>query len=239
MAVLTRGFWRNVVHVNYQIAPEVLHPYLPPRTEILLFQNKCFITLTALVYDQVKFKGLNIPLHREIPEVNLRFYVSAADGSKSKNGVVLLKRIIAKPLLAFAGQLLFQEQYAVMPISYFVRKQSTERLVKYFWKNNPPYGEWHSLSVKTSHSSIAFNEDDQVAFLTKPTLRFSGGRSMRTRVSEIEYKVTNVFEVDDYQLDVKFSVLFGGKFQFLSRQKPESVYLLEDSEVTVRSVGLL
>ena len=78
---------------QYAIDPTLLLPYLPAGLDLDLYENRCYVSLVAFLFDRVRLKGIPIPFHTRFEEVNLRFYVrrKEPDGSV-KRGVVFLSR---------------------------------------------------------------------------------------------------------------------------------------------------
>ena len=68
--------WRKLAIANYSVDPKILTPYLPYKTELDLWNGKCYVSLVGFRFINTKLKGISIPFHRHFEEVNLRFYVS-------------------------------------------------------------------------------------------------------------------------------------------------------------------
>ncbi len=64
--------WKNLIMANYLIAPELLMPYLPCKTELDTYNGKTFISLVGFMFSNTKLLGLKIPFHINFEEVNLR-----------------------------------------------------------------------------------------------------------------------------------------------------------------------
>ena len=73
--IFLKAEWRNLIMVNYCIDADILKPYIPYKTELDLWNNKCYISLVGFMFLNTKVKGLKIPFHTNFEEVNLRFYV--------------------------------------------------------------------------------------------------------------------------------------------------------------------
>src|SRR5438128_2733543 len=104
--------WRDLIMANYLVDPGVLQNYLPDKTELDCFEGKYYVSLVGFMFLKVKLRGLTIPFHVNLPEVNLRFYVKYKENDTWKRGVVFIKEIVPKPAVTFLANYLYQEKYA-------------------------------------------------------------------------------------------------------------------------------
>ena len=80
--------WRKLAIANYEVDPTIQKSYLPPKTELDLWNGTCYVSLVGFMFLNTKLLGFPIPFHRNFEEVNLRFYVKYRDGETWKRGVV-------------------------------------------------------------------------------------------------------------------------------------------------------
>lgn len=104
--------WKKLAIINYEVDSDILLPYLPAKTELDMWQGKCFLSLVGFMFLNTKLLGLSIPFHRHFEEVNLRFYVKHHDGTQWKRGVVFIKEIVPKPMLTVVANTVYKEHYA-------------------------------------------------------------------------------------------------------------------------------
>ena len=81
--------WRKLAFANYEIPPSVLSKYVPPGTELDLWDGKCFVSLIGFMFLNTKIFGVKIPFHAAVEEVNLRFYVKRFENNTWKRGAVM------------------------------------------------------------------------------------------------------------------------------------------------------
>jgi uncharacterized protein YqjF (DUF2071 family) len=67
--------WRHLAMFNYDIAPAVLRPLVPPHTELDDFDGRTLVSLVGFRFLDTRVLGIPIPFHRHFTEVNVRFYV--------------------------------------------------------------------------------------------------------------------------------------------------------------------
>lgn len=102
--------WRKLAMVNYSIDSKILDKYLPPKTEIDLWNNTCYVSLVGFLFKDTKVKGLKIPFHTNFEEVNLRFYVRYKDKRKMETGGCFHKRDCSKTSVNLCGQYHLQKR---------------------------------------------------------------------------------------------------------------------------------
>ena len=100
MKTFLKARWKNLVFANYVVDPVVLKPYLPAGTEIDLFNNKCYVSLVGFMFLDTAIKGIRVPFHTNFEEFNLRFYVRFRDGEEWKRGVVFVREIVPRRIVA-------------------------------------------------------------------------------------------------------------------------------------------
>ncbi len=80
--IFLSAHWQYFALLNYEVDPGVLQPYLPPYTEINLFEVKALVSVVGFVFNETRVLGVQWPFHTSFNEVNLRFYVKHFDGNK-------------------------------------------------------------------------------------------------------------------------------------------------------------
>lgn len=84
--------WRKLAMANYAVDNRLLGEFLPPNTEIDLWNDICYLSLVGFMFQDTKVKGLKIPFHINFEEVNLRFYVRYKDAGEWKRGFFLSRK---------------------------------------------------------------------------------------------------------------------------------------------------
>lgn len=224
--------WRKLAIANYAIDPKILTKYLPPKTELDLWNGTCYVSLVGFMFLNTRLLGIPIPFHRNFEEVNLRFYVRYYDGSEWKRGVVFIKEIVPKPALTFIANTVYKEHYQTMKMSHAWEEQESSRTIKYNWYLN---GEENSFSVKAALDPTVIKQGSESEFITE----HYWGYSKAGNNSSFEYEVTHprwdCYKVSEYKIDVNFQLVYGDEFVELAHLEPTSVMLAEGSEITVES----
>ena len=79
MSIFLKANWEHIIMANYEMAPEILEPFLPKGVELDLFNKKCYISLVGFMFKNTKLFNIPIPFFGNFEEINLRFYVDFID----------------------------------------------------------------------------------------------------------------------------------------------------------------
>jgi len=222
--------WRKLAFANYEVNPSLLEKYVPPGTEIDLFEGKCFVSLVGLLFLNTKILGIKVPFHTKFEEVNLRFYVKRFDGTAWKRGTVFIKEIVSKPAITFVANTLYKENYETLPMKYQLEENSENRTVEYQWKKK---NIWHKLRIIADLNQSEIPKKSETEFITE---HYWGYAKVNNSVTN-EYQVTHPrwkqYQVKSSEINVDFEIIYGKDFAFLSKVKPTSIQLIEGSTITV------
>src|SRR5215470_2032517 len=107
--------WRKLAIANYSVDPKALLPYLPYKTELEFWNDKCYVSLVGFRFINTKLRRLAIPFHRHFEEVNLRFYVRCKEANEWKRGITFIKEIVPKRALTLIANSFYKERYITLP----------------------------------------------------------------------------------------------------------------------------
>ena len=224
--------WRKLAVANYAVNPAILRQFTPHGTEIDLLHGTCYVSLVGFMFLNTRTLGIKIPGHVNFEEVNLRFYVRRRDADgEMKRGVVFIKEIVPKPLLALVARLLYKENYEAMPMRHAWVSKDNALDIDYGWKRN----RWNTLRVEASDTSVSIESGSDEEFILEHYWGYSRVSDTKTFEYRVEHPTWQVYPVSGYNIDVDFGDLYGKDFDFLTHAKPISVFLAEGSEVVVKS----
>lgn len=223
--------WRKLAMANYAIDKKILDPYLPPKTELDLFNGTCYVSLIGFMFENTKLKGFKIPFHVNFEEVNLRFYVRYLENNNWKRGVVFVKEIVPKPLLAFVANTIYKEKYETMPMKHNWIVSEDKILVEYQWKKKT----WNTFKILTNNKPKLIEPGSEEEFITEHYWGYTKTNKNKTSEYGVEHPKWEVYTTVEYEIDVNFGAIYGSDFAFLTDEKPKSVFLAEGSEIAVKS----
>ena len=221
----------ETVYANL-IDPEVLKNYVPAGTEIDLWKDKCYVSLIGFMFLNTKLLGVKIPFHTNFEEVNLRFYVKRLENNTWKRGVVFIKEIVPKPALTFIANTIYKEHYETLPMKHICEENNLNRTVSYLWKKNKI---WHSFTVQATLNSSEIKSYSETEFITEHYWGYAKVTDSKTNEYEVTHPIWKQYLVTHSEINVDFGAVYGTDFEFINRLKPNSVMLIEGSEITVEN----
>ncbi len=227
--VFLQAEWRKLIMVNYAVNPSLLQPCVPYRTELDLWNNTCYISLVGFMFLHTKVMGFKVPFHVSFEEVNLRFYVRCHDNGQWKRGVVFIKEIVPKPVLARVANTLYHENYATMPMKHTWCLSGEQWTIEYRWKKN----SWNSLQIIAGNELRPLQPGSQEEFIAEHYWGYAKVSESKTVEYAVRHPKWEVYTTKDYAVEVDFGDVYGKHLSFLNNTRPESVFLAEGSGVTV------
>lgn len=221
--------WRKLIMANYVMDPAVLEPYLPHKTELDFWQGKCYVSLVGFMFLNTRLLGIKVPFHTHFEEVNLRFYVRFNDGGEWKRGVVFMREIVPKYALSLVANTVYGERYQTMQMKHDWQDTGDELKVSYHWKKD----RWHSIAAKANRQSQPIIAGSEEEFITEHYWGYTRHGIGKSSEYKVEHPRWEVYPVQDYSLDVDYTLLYGKDFSDLNHAKPKSVFLAEGSGIKV------
>lgn len=225
--------WRKLAIANYSIDPQILKPYLPYKTELDIWNDKCYVSLVGFRFINTKLKGISIPFHKHFEEVNLRFYVRYKDSTGWRRGVTFIKEIVPRHALTIIANTIYKEKYITLPMKHNCNIQENLLDISYSWKHDQM---WNSLSVTAYPTPLSIKRDSEEEFITEHYWGYTPLAANKCSEYGVEHPCWETYKVKDFKIDVSFDKVYNKDFLFLNSQKPDSVMLAEGSEIMVRSM---
>ncbi len=224
--------WRKLAIVNYSVDPDLLKPYLPYKTELDFWNNKCYVSLVGFRFLNTRIKGIPIPFHRHFEEVNLRFYVRYKHSSGWRRGVTFIREIVPKRALTFVANTIYNEKYITLPMKHQWDQNKDLLFVSYSWKLKQL---WNQFSVSADATPIELAPGSEEEFITEHYWGYTPHNNQKCSEYGVEHPRWSTYDVKNYNIEVAFDQVYGISFQFLNKQIPNSVMLAEGSEIVVNS----
>ncbi len=228
--------WRKLVMVNYEVDPSILKPYVPYGTELDFFKDKCYVSLVGFMFLNTKLLGFKIPFHRNFEEVNLRFYVKRKTDNGYKRGVVFIKEIVPKPAITFVANTFYNENYETLPMKHSWNVNEEGLKVKYQWKKNK---NWNLIEIDVENSTNEIQENSVIEFISEHYWGYAKETKSRTTEYEVKHPKWKYYSIKNYTILVDFESNYGADFSFLNSRNPNSVMLLEGSEISVENKKII
>ena len=221
--------WKNLVFFNYIVSPSLLLPYVPAGTELDDFEGKYYSSLVGFLFQQTRMKGLAIPFHSSFEEFNLRFYVRFKSEDKWKRGVVFVKEIVPKRMVASIARFLYGEHYYCFPMKNSLSEHNGFKEVSYSFLFKK---EWNDVHVKAAAHALPLAPGSEQAFITEHYDGFTKLAVNKTSHYRVEHPVWNIHEVFSWKMNCNIPDLYGANFGE-ALNEPCSVFMADGSLVKV------
>ena len=224
--------WNNLLMLNYVVDPEVLNPYLPPSTELDLWQGKAMVSMVGFMFNDTKVLGIKWPFHITFEEVNLRFYVKHFDGKEWKRGAVFISEIVPKSIIAIIANNLYKEHYRALPMRHSqipVGDNHTEFAYEWKLKNR-----WNKLCATVSDIFEDIQPGSPEEFIFEHYWGYNKLTDTQTMEYQVEHVSWQIAKVKDYVFDADITELYGEEFLPFLNQKPYSAFFANGSAISVR-----
>jgi len=218
--------WHDLIMVNYEIEPSLLHQFVPKGTNLDLHNSKCYVSLVAFKFLDTKVLSISIPFHINFEEVNLRFYVRRETTEETKRGVVFIKEIVPRTAIAFVARAFYGEPYETWKTGY----EQIERKLSYFWSKADCE---NSVTIEVGENLGVPGENSHGEFIIEHYWGYTRRGENRTDEYKVEHPKWELFAANNVKIDVDFGFTYGKKFGFLSDTEPISVLLAKGSEISV------
>ncbi len=222
--------------LNYEVDPAVLQPYLPPYTELDLWQGRALVSMVGFMFNNTRVLGIKWPFHVNFEEVNLRFYVRYLDGETWKRGAVFISEIVPKPIIAFFANNLYNEHYRALPMRNSVKPSVLNNYTDYHyeWKLN---GEWNRLCASVQNTSAPIEPGTAEEFIFEHYWGYNRIDNTQTMEYAVEHVSWRIQPVVNPVFEADVVAFYGKEFEPYLRKAPYSAFFAQGSEVAVRIGG--
>lgn len=223
--------WRNLIMANYDVPPSLLESHVPPGTELDIWNGRCYVSLVGFLFTDTRVRGLAIPFHTTFEEVNLRFYVRYRSSEGWRRGVVFVREIVPRRMIALVANTIYRENYRTLPMSHRWHETSERLEVSYSWQLD---GE-HTLGVTAERDPVPIAAGSEEEFITEHYWGYARWNEKITNEYEVVHPRWNVHPIIDHTVSIDCGGVYGPEWEGLTESAPTSVFLADGSDVEVRS----
>ena len=223
---------RDIALLNYEVDPSVLARRVPEGCELDDWNGRHFATLAGFRVLHTRVLGVALPFHGDFLEVDFRFYVRRRHGRDWRRGVVSIKEMAPRRLIAFAGRHLCGENFVALPMrrAILAGREHDARMVAYGWRRR---GAWESLSVRSSGGALDLPRDAEERFIADRHWGFTRHRG-GTFEYQVEHPPWRLYHGDAATFDADVPHLYGPEFMEALCFPPRLALTAEGSPVIVR-----
>ena len=226
--------WRHLLMLNYAVAPDLLCPHVPNGVELDTWNGKTYLSMVGFRFLRTRVLGLSVPWHGDFEEVNLRFYVRRRTPEGWRRGVVFIKEIVPRRLIATVARLCYNEPYADMPMRHCIDIENgmlrNGGSVEYAWRFQ---GRWNSLRATTVGAARPVIEGSEEEFITEHYWGYTAQPNGGCKEYHVDHVRWNVWQAHAAALLCDAASLYGAKFAEPLSLPPQSAFVAEGSPVVV------
>jgi uncharacterized protein YqjF (DUF2071 family) len=224
--------WRNLVMLNYEIAPTLLAPYVPAACELDSWSARTLVSVVGFQFLSTRVLGIAVPFHRDFEEVNLRFYVRRRHEGSWRRGVVFIQEMVPRRAIAWIARRVYGENYVARPMRHAIRGlKSGSGSASYEWRHS---GAWEGMRVSVSGPSVLPEEESEESFITEHYWGYTRQADGGTVEYQVEHPRWRVWRATGASLECNARALHGAAFSEVLSSPPRSAFLADGSAVTVR-----
>lgn len=224
--------WRHLIMASFEVPARLLAPRVPPGTRLDLWRGKAFVSVVAFRFLDTKVLGVGIPGHRSFEEINLRFYVIRDHPDGARRGVVFIREIVPRRLVAFAARLLYNEPYVALPTRSSIEAPSgaTSGRFAYGWKSSVG---WNEIEAGVQGQPRVPSPDSLDAFIAEHGWGYNVQRNGGTMEYRVEHPAWGIWAESAGHLRAAFTDLADPDLSACLQDPPASLFVADGSPVAV------
>lgn len=219
--------WRQLAMINYEVPPDILAPLVPRGVTLDTFEGRTLVSMVGFLFENTRVLGVPPPFHQNFEEVNLRFYVRHAAANEIRRGVVFVKELVPKFMIAWVARNVYNENYEALPMRHSVDPGQRAR---YEWELA---GRWNSLEVTTAGDPYLSTPGSEEEFITEHYWGYTAQRDGSTIQYQVEHPKWKVWRAAHARFDCDVAAVYGSQFAPYLNKEPSSAFLAEGSDVVV------
>ena len=216
-----------------QIDPAALLPLVPRGTELDQWQGHTLVSVVGFRFLDTRVFGVPIPFHRNFAEINLRFYVCRRGPDGWRRGVVFIREVVPRRMIALVARIGYNEPYVALPMRHLVQMEAAESggagLAHYQWRQD----RWYTIEARTSGPPHPLEPGSEAEFITEHYWGYTRQRDGGTLEYRVDHPRWRVWTAESAQLDCDVERMYGRGFMPALSVAPVSAFVAEGSAVSV------
>jgi uncharacterized protein len=224
--------WRFLAILNWEVERSLILPFVPAGTELDEWNGRHYVSVVGFLFQKTRVIGLPAPFHL-FEEVNLRFYVRRKTETGFRRGVVFVKELVPRRLVALVARLVYGEHYVAAPMAHAIdlRVDGSPARVAYSWTHAGSRGSMHvtvgrGLRPLAGGSVEEFLAEHYYGYVRRP-----GGA---TTEYAVEHPPWQIWPGDEAGLEADVRSLYGDAFTTALARPPDVAFLAAGSAIRVR-----
>ena len=225
--------WRFLAMLNREVKRTLLEPFVPAGTELDDWNGRVYASVVGFLFRKTRVLGIPAPFHGEFEEVNLRFYVRRRTGSGIRRGVVFVKELVPRRLVALIARRAYHEKYLAVPMAHEIafRPDRSPARVAYSWSHA---GETARLRLATRPGLRPLETGSVEEFLAEHCFGYVAQPGGATAEYAVEHPPWRTWAAEEARLEGGVASLYGAVLASSIGRPPDVAFLAEGSGIRVR-----
>lgn len=225
--------WTDLLLLNFSASPQTIAELAPAGTEPDLFEGQAYISVVGFQFRDTRVAGCAWPGHTHFPEINLRYYVRRNVDGEIRRGVVFVREIVPRRLIALIANRIFHENYICRPM----RSEIEIDRFTYMWKPRlstaSPHGRWNTLSARIAAPFRIPTANSFDEFIVEHYWGYTHGRDGITREYRVAHDPWRVAPAEDVAWDCDIAATYDTPLAEFLTSRPTSALVAEGAAVQV------
>ena len=221
--------WRDLVLLQFEVAPTLLATFVPNGTTLDLWQGRALVSLVGFRFIRTRIRGVAVPFHINFDEVNLRFYVRREAPDGVRRAVVFIREIVPRRAIAVMARALYNEPYVACPMRHRVQLSETSGRAQYEWRYE---GSWCGVEAATTGPIGPSAPASEAEFITEHYWGYTAqpeGETFEYRVTHQRWRVWNATGSATGEM----RTMYGPAYGEIQMSSPTSAIIADGSPVEV------
>jgi uncharacterized protein YqjF (DUF2071 family) len=219
--------WRWLVMLNFEFDPKLLAPLVPADTELDDWNGTTYASVVGFMFLRTRVFGVPVPGYRDFEELNLRFYVRRRTPEGWRRGVVFVKEVVPRRVIAAIARYAYNEHYVAHPM----RHEIGDGRVEYAWSVG---GRWGRLGAEVEGDPGPIEDGSEEEFITEHYFGYVRQRDSGSVEYAVEHPRWRAWRARAATLDADLAALYGPDLAEPLAEQPRSQLVAEGSSVIVR-----
>lgn len=223
--------WEHLLMLNYRCPAEILAPLTPIGLELDDWEGESLISIVGFMFADTHVAGRAWPGHTAFEEVNLRFYVRRECEDQTRRGVVFIRELVPKPIIAIVASYFYDEPYLTAAMSHeSTLHPDSGGSIAYRWRLQ---GQQFTLGGSVSGPAKPLEGGSHAEFITEHYWGYTRRRDGTTSEYQVSHPRWHVWDCDSACFAGAPRTLYGEAIGKLLEEPPVSALLALGSDVTV------
>ena len=221
--------WQDLLVVSYVLNPQYvgcLEALLPADTELDDYNGKHYVSVVAFRFRKTRILGMPMPLYRDFPEINLRFYVRRKVNGEWRRGVVFIKEIIPHKLPAMIANGVFRENFHIHPL---VCEKVSDR-ISYTWDIE---GQEQSMQVRLGNYMSRPEPGTLEEHIIEHYWAYKGLGENKTAEFQVTHRPWQICLCEDTDIQLDIGRIYGNEWEQMLSERPVNIFYADGSRVGV------